>query len=306
MSKHHVWTTYGWPASVPRQRESQPSTSSWITGSIGVYEYSSLLYVLNFVFQCVACHWTHYHTEPFKITDAESLLACLNNPALAILAAVPPQLRPPSPVTPTPTATQGNRINCTNTSCFTKQGPRTQGSKTCIEHKCKTCCIRAVSKAEMEGVGRARCNAHVQPAFVSRIVLSRALPSSHILPPTTNSSGVPIQLPQCIIEPIMLSVLASTSHPNEALLTPPSTQPIPPLRPPVCMPMVPHLPQPTALRRSLAQPLDNEWATVHTAAKQEKHQMKSLKIQQQEMEERKRRTCQLIIYHTVSSLAGLF
>lgn len=242
-------------------------------------------------------------------------------------ASIPPQLRPPSPVTPTPPTTQANRIYCANTNCVTKQGPRTQGSKTCIEHKCKACCIRAVSRAETEGVGRARCNAHVQAAVAPSITLPQALPSSNIPPPrpsTTNNSGELIRLPQRMIEPIMLSASTTTSCPGQALLTPPSTQPVTPLQRPVRLPAVPSLPQPlpstqqvppsthplvvsrpprpTAPRRSLAQPLDDEWAMIHTAAKQEKHQMKTLKFQQQEMEERKRRTCQLIIYHTVSPL----
>lgn len=43
-----------------------------------------------------------------------------------------------------------------------------------IEHKCKTCPgrIRAVSRAETEGVGRARRNAHVQAVVAPRNITS--------------------------------------------------------------------------------------------------------------------------------------
>ena len=44
------------------------------------------------------------------------------------------------------------------------------------------------------------------------------------------------------------------------------------------------------------------WANSQAAAEQEKISIKSLKIQQHEMDERRKRTCILIIYHTVRDL----
>jgi hypothetical protein len=52
--------------------------------------------------------------------------------------------------------------------------------------------------------------------------------------------------------------------------------------------------------RSLAQPLDVEWATHRQAAQDERATIRTRKIQQQEMDERKKRTCLLVVYHTVS------
>ncbi|KAF8077600.1 hypothetical protein FPV67DRAFT_1662416 [Lyophyllum atratum] len=194
---------------------------------------------------------------------------------------------------------------------MTKQGNRTQGSKTCVEYKCKTCCIAAVTLAAKNGTARQRCNAHSQPELLAQEAARQrphAGPAGVLAAPPQAPGAEPIgppRLHQRNIEPIMITPTAPPIHRAAAQPNPPS-EPLP-LRP------APHpsLPGPIPISgstqacqrvmrhgHSLSQPLSEEWATVYQAATQRKQEAKSLKLRQQEMDDRKRRSCTLIIYHT--------
>jgi hypothetical protein len=51
--------------------------------------------------------------------------------------------------------------------------------------------------------------------------------------------------------------------------------------------------------RGLAQPVGGTWASKRSNAISEAHSIKTLKGQQHEMDEQQKRTCMLVVYHTV-------
>ena len=106
--------------------------------------------------------------------DAEQLVLHILNPGLVRHSGT--LLRPPSLVAVMPPLTQAGRIDCANLPCYTKGGVRTQGSKSCIEFKCKPCCSNAALQAFTNGIGRPRCNAHSQAAVVEQQVEVFTLP----------------------------------------------------------------------------------------------------------------------------------
>ena len=212
--------------------------------------------------------------------DAERLLIRLNDPTNP--AGLPTLLRPgppPSPLhqplainpTQNPPATQalnGYRIHCSNSTCVTKSGARTPGNNECIAKLCIGCCRLSTAQARDTGIERSKCQPHKQP---------QVIPQPQAEPPSQErSSPLPSQ---------------------------PSNQ-----RPPaVETPQLSHPPEPTqSRRRPLAQPIAPAWANQQAAAEEEKISIKSLKIQQHEMDERRKRTCMLIVYHMVRDLFLLY
>jgi len=218
--------------------------------------------------------------------DAERFLIRLNDPTNP--AGLPPHLRPATPPSPlqqppvinptqNPPVTQtfnGNRIFCSNATCVTKSGTRTPGNNECIAKLCLGCCRVSTAQARNAGIARGKCQPHKQPQVLPQVI------------------------PQPQAAPAILQAVPQ-EHP------PPSSQPmVQPLLPPSV-----ELPQPPppleltqARRRPLAQPIAPAWANQQAAAEQEKISIKSLKIQQQEMDERRKRTCMVIVYHTVCGL----
>ena len=57
---------------------------------------------------------------------------------------------------------------------------------------------------------------------------------------------------------------------------------------------------PSTQRKPLAQPMGGTWSSRHDTATQKTQSLKTLKIQQHEIEEHKKRTIMLIIYYVVS------
>ncbi|KDR70608.1 hypothetical protein GALMADRAFT_1349818 [Galerina marginata CBS 339.88] len=103
-----------------------------------------------------SCSWTYFHTHPFKFCDAEALVQRLTGSN--VVQRQPPSFRPPSPNPPVAASqNQHNRIDCTNQACTTKNGSRTQGSKNCVERKCRNCCIQAYLQSEHDGISREKC-----------------------------------------------------------------------------------------------------------------------------------------------------
>jgi hypothetical protein len=58
--------------------------------------------------------------------------------------------------------------------------------------------------------------------------------------------------------------------------------------------------------RGLAQPVGGTWAKKRNNAILEAQSIKTLKVQQHEMDEQQKRTCMLVVYHTVRVLFYLF
>jgi hypothetical protein len=135
-------------------------------------------------FQCSSCYWTLFHTPAYKYEDAQRLLnrlrypghpsgypADLGPPETFPRAPPPPsQPTPPAvqPAVPQPITTQGNKIHCSNPNCRTLLGTRTQGSKTCVENKCKRCCKQAALYVAQNSQARKQCHAHSQPEILAQ------------------------------------------------------------------------------------------------------------------------------------------
>ena len=234
---------------------------------------------------------------PYKFSDAECLLLWIREPA-NLAGYVSLELHPPTPLAPPP-ATQMSQIDCANIACYTKNRKQTQGSQTCIEFKCRPSCVHVVLQVTDGGQGRACCNAHGQDAVaeVHRAVLPQIDPNldqqqedvltydsdinvhSQVL--TTNTVPTPFPplspLQTCQPTPTSASLQPTiTSQPTKSTLGP----------------LITH--------RTLAQPLDAEWATHCQAAQDERATIRTRKIPQHEMDERKKCTCLLVVYHTVS------
>jgi hypothetical protein len=133
-------------------------------------------------------------------------------------------------------------------------------------------------------------------------------PRLQIVAPPVVASANSSQLPNTPhVDPQISCRLQIAQHPVE---TPPSQSHSQSQAPGVTAPLPqakaaqsePRDPTRKAPRQSLAQPLDDEWAKVYNAADRERQMMKTLKIQQQEMEDRKKRTCLLVLFHTVCCL----
>jgi len=180
---------------------------------------------------------------------------------------LPRDLRPPSPNLP-PAATQGNKIDCARSDCRTVSGSRTQGSKACLENKCKKCCIQASADAFANGRARKQCHAHSQPETIARANTQPQL--------TTLPQNPPIGFP----------------------LTPQPTQPalVEPPEPPTTQPRQSAA---TIQPRGLAQPVGGTWAKNLNQAESQRQNLKSLKVQKHTMDEQMKRTCLFVVYHTV-------
>jgi hypothetical protein len=219
------------------------------------------------------------------VEDAERLLIRLNDPTNptglpAVLRVAPPlsplQQLPAINPTQNPPATQAlnnTRIFCSNSTCVTKSGTRTPGNNECIAKSCLGCCRSSAAQAHDTGIGRNKCQPHKQPQVLQQVVRL----------PQPEPQAVPVA-PQAVPQ----------EHP------PTSSQPPIQLPPPVETPQQPPPPEPTQpRRRPLAQPIAPAWANQQAAAEQEKISIKSLKIQHHEMDERRKRTCMLIVYYMV-------
>lgn len=240
---------------------------------------------------------------------------------------MPRTLRPPSP-SPPPTGTQNSQIFCSNELCITKQGTRTRGNGACIDRRCKSCCVKAGADIRSRRGSRNACITHAQAEIIGTAPPLPppppfAFPPSHapaFSPPTTHSSlpsqagdtgtnrnstiALDHRLPSpaptqrsTITQPIGLPTPSAPSSTQTIASPAPSAPPLT---------QIVNFPTPSApgghvksRSRTLAKPLGGAWATQHRNAEQEKDTLKNMKIQQHEMDERKKRTCLLVFYHTV-------
>ena len=234
---------------------------------------------------------------------------------------LPQDLRPPSNSPPPPTATQVARNDCATPTCTTNSGIRTKGNANCIDKTCKTCCIETAVEARRMGISRGRCAPHGQPEimalgsgmlhnFLHCSYVSYSISLASIGPPPTQPSQplnhMLTQDPPTITTPN--AAKPTTPGPTLSLLhvdasTPGHASASPALNqddtisnsrvPAVTLPRQPNI-------RSLAQPLAPGWGRLYEQANQEKLLTKNLKIQNHELDEQRKRTCTLVLYHTVS------
>ncbi|CAA7260822.1 unnamed protein product [Cyclocybe aegerita] len=224
-----------------------------------------------------------------SIVQTCQLLLHLLNPQL------PPErttrfLRSPSPVTVLYQPTWTGRIDCANEGCTTKGGVRMQGSRTCIEYKCKTCCIVAFQHTRENGTSCAKCNAHSQPAVTEQVVAPPTPEPTQISVPMGTSATPPTPAPTACGGP---AALRASTQSNRTPSKPSSQAPVRTQRAPVLPPQGSQI----SIRQTLAQPLNSDWAKSYESTLDDKIKIKSLKAQQQEMGDRQCRTCTLVIYY---------
>ena len=165
-----------------------------------------------------------------------------------------------------PTATPSGKIACSAEDCPNKDTARPWGSKTCIDYLCKTCCIRKYEATCAQNLRRLKCSAHSQNEVKSTT-------TAPILPP--------------------LAAAPASSHPlpqSQASPAPPTATHIP----------VPtSSTEPASRSRSLAQPLNPEWANSYAKAVDNRVISKGHKQLQQDLENRRRSTSTLVVWYKV-------
>jgi hypothetical protein len=245
------------------------------------------------------CHWTYYHTDAYEYADAQALLSRVQArmAGLNLAPVQPAALRAAQPTPP-----RGARVECNDPDCTgTKKGNRSQGSRACIEYKCKKCCQATVQRARLNGMHRDECTTHSQPAVHAVPALAHRPNPEQVLIP--HQQLHPILPPQ---PPVHVPVI-------DPALVPPATQPLASNN--HTEPVIPYAPArqhaPVALlhhgagnrrRQGLAQPLAPSWSQQKKIADQEKQTILNLKATRQEMDERLKRTCTIVWWYEVSSV----
>ncbi|KAF8065381.1 hypothetical protein FPV67DRAFT_182093 [Lyophyllum atratum] len=270
---------------------------------------------------CTRCWHTHFFPEQPVVQPAPAPIPSIPFP-------YPSREGAPQP-------SQANRIDCTNTTCFTKSGTRTQGSKSCIELKCKSCCIAAAENASRSGLSRAPCTipGHQSDAVHSRPPISTPVSTftsqaSGALATTTHDGSADFQ-PRTIpaaqtIIPAAQSITQAntstagpftprTSSPEPYLsdgeddgydMTHMDAQPAAPMaavtpttQTPAAANMPPIPTAPTAAAgRSLAQPLPPAWTSIRAPAVQQRESGRTVKQQQFDMGEKQKKSITLVYW----------
>ncbi|KAJ7744875.1 hypothetical protein B0H16DRAFT_1857039 [Mycena metata] len=225
------------------------------------------------------CQSTTYHTNvSYVVEDAEALCDRLSfrelNLPIPASKLVPLRL---ATITPAPVSTQKDgAVFYTSEDCRTGTGKRTRGCLTCIKFKCKTCCNNAAHNAQASNTPRNSCPTHRSPAITA------------LLPPAANAMQANLAYP--------VAAAAAAAPPAPALtpLAPPA--PPAPALAPAAGPVAP-----VRRLRALAQPISPLWRTAHASAVQEDTAQQDLKAQRLAMDERQKRTIELVIYHSANT-----
>ncbi|KAF9546821.1 hypothetical protein CPC08DRAFT_823721 [Agrocybe pediades] len=241
---------------------------------------------------CQNCHWTIIHTPPYRYTDAQRLLNRIRYPGHE--SGNPTDLNPPDTLTPTPSPprratqasqpastqvpelTQDGKVLCPAPGCRTKAGGRKQGSKTCINFMCVGCCRAA-----------ALHNDETQRPCPAHSVFKGPVPASAPAPAPAAPASTP--LPSVHEPSSAVSEVARPANATQAQVIPPTSQPA---IQPASQPSQPST-HPIQPRKSLLQVLDASWTGTSN--------VKTLKVQAHEIEERKKRTVMLVLYLTNGS-----
>ncbi|KAJ7278738.1 hypothetical protein C8J57DRAFT_1573390 [Mycena rebaudengoi] len=226
---------------------------------------------------CVSCFKSHYHTEAYIYSDAEHLLVRFN--ARQLGHPIPPESAN-APLRFQPTLEQelpSGPVQCGAVGCTTKSGDRRQAARKCIETLCKNCCVQAGADAAEQQMYRDSCKVHQVPSVAGRRVADARAPAPQPAAPTQPAQ--PVQPPA----------------PN---LPPPHGQAGRGHRIPVA-----HAGGPVARPRQLAQPMALPWVNQRQVVLREKGP--DPKAERQRLEKLEQQSCDLIVYHTLSSTALL-
>lgn len=181
-----------------------------------------------------------------------------------------------------PSAATSGRIDCVTPDCVTSSGTRTHGNRLCIENKCKKCYINATHAAQAQQHGRARCNIHSQPAVWGRH--APVAPSPSVDAPADGGSVIPDPPPA-------IAPSAPVAGPSSSQETVPQAPAHPPSQ---------RAPSRRRGDMPLSQPCGPGWTKKRNEATDVRSAVLSQKQQNQEAEERRKRTCTLVIWYQVS------
>ncbi len=220
------------------------------------------------------------------------------------------------------------RINCAESDCVTTgTGARTQGNRSCIEHKCKPCCIKAARAAIAQHLARSRCKTHniaevfgAPPATALHLPCPPANPTSEqdvIAPPlplpspALSANTIQTRAISPILVPTTVQSMGSTLfNPSSLLAAQPGasmSQVSPQTSSCPFQIIVPSRSQRAPSRRRgdvpLSQPCPPGWVRKHTEAEDIRTTERSLKQQQLGAQERQKRMCRLVIYFKVWNIA---
>ncbi|KII92429.1 hypothetical protein PLICRDRAFT_122581 [Plicaturopsis crispa FD-325 SS-3] len=263
---------------------------------------------------CKRCNWTTCYAGPYNVADAEQLIIRLearrlNRPVPAAAQMAP--LRPRSP-RPLPVRAPDGTLLCAVATCVTKSGSRTRGSQTCLELKCKRCCIEAADNARHGGTVRDECRTHRQDAIrvldpVAPLVpivqnaqpprpanlldaLNIPAPAAHVPAPAVHVPAPATHIPANSRRPPDGSQRPSNGSqplPNSSQRTAPRTLARP----------QPVTAEASQRRAPLAQPLHPDWLEPYNDAQARRDSTVTLKAKRQEIDELEKRMVNLVVYH---------
>lgn len=235
----------------------------------------------------------------YEYTDAEKLVQRVI--ARDTGAPLPDNiLNAPLRLAPPPIVSDGP-VYCAN-NCKSKGGARTRGCQTCIELKCRTCCMDAASEAQHNNRPRGPCKTH-KVASISDVPIVEEnpplpLPLPIQTPPIRQPPYIPITPPSTQPRTVVPAAPRPTHHapipiqaaPSQSDLTQPGfSQPVP----------AQHISR-TGRRQPLAQPIGPNWLQKKSEADNEKANMEAVKMRRLQMDEISKRTVELLVYYEVS------
>lgn len=253
--------------------------------------------ILIKLLQCPSCHHTKFHTPAYEFTDAEALLVRIQ--ARQNRLYIPrPALEAPLRPAPQPIERLDKKIDCANTQCFTKSNQtRTQGNRNCISYLCGNCCRGARILASTANTVRQKCSVHHVDAVTPTVmgIPSQAVPA-HPPPSRTFTLTQPAPVLVNIQHPVPLQLANDIAQP-------PLAQPslIDPKLLETGMALSQTAPAVSGRGRQqlLAQPMGAHWHERHQEAINVKEASKAMKTHRQELDDKKKRTCEVLIWFKV-------
>lgn len=157
---------------------------------------------------------------------------------------------------------------------------------------CIKCCSSAADSARRGSTPRDQCKVHKQSAVRVEYAPQSSLGSAIV--PTRQSSPMEVAINPTLVNPpapALPNPVASVTH-----VEPHTSQSNISLQPP----------RPSGRTKPLAQPLPDAWRQAWDGASKSRDAAKSLKVQRQEMEDKAKRTVDVVFYYAVSYSYILF
>ncbi|KAH6871950.1 hypothetical protein BKA70DRAFT_1353538 [Coprinopsis sp. MPI-PUGE-AT-0042] len=257
------------------------------------------------------CRYTYYHGNSYvypNFDNAVAIAGALNethglssrttpSPQRGNSQGVNNNIPNAASLPPPPVNTQAGfrSLACSTVGCSTV------ANRDCKDKLCKACCRVAMERARTAGSARPRCTAHKLLGVDGFAPTSTQAPPPSQVPPPPPPLASQLPLPHAPLAsqlPLPHAPIA-TQAPSTALF---SMQPPPPPMPALPATQPPPLTQGHQQPRSLANPIAEAWVAAYSNAQAGSSERKSLKAQEEHMNEVVCRTTTLVIYHTAGQL----